>query len=123
MRLYSIASARDGERPNTNNMALAVKRINQRDHPERDLYGLASNWLCDLEIGEIVNFVGPFGSTFLMPNDQDVDILMICTGTGVSPFRGFTHRRRRTAPHARGRLFLFYEATPVPSRATRRRRT
>jgi benzoyl-CoA 2,3-dioxygenase component A len=110
MRLYSIASARDGERPNTNNMALAVKRINQRDHAERDLHGLASNWLCDLEIGEIVNFVGPFGSTFLMPNDQDADILMICTGTGVSPFRGFTHRRRRTAPLARGRLFLFYGA-------------
>jgi len=36
MRLYSIASARDGERPNTNNMALAVKRINQRDYSERD---------------------------------------------------------------------------------------
>jgi benzoyl-CoA 2,3-dioxygenase component A len=113
MRLYSIASARDGERPNTNNMALAVKRINQRDHPERDLHGLTSNWLCDLEIGEIVNFVGPFGSTFLMPNDQDADILMICTGTGVSPFRGFTHRRRRTAPLARGRLFLFYGARSV----------
>src|SRR5271166_1920563 len=27
MRLYSIASARDGERPNTNNLALTVKRI------------------------------------------------------------------------------------------------
>ena len=27
MRLYSIASARDGERPNTNNLALTVKRV------------------------------------------------------------------------------------------------
>ncbi len=26
MRLYSVASARDGERPNTNNLALTVKR-------------------------------------------------------------------------------------------------
>ena len=27
MRLYSICSARDGERPNTNNLALTVKRV------------------------------------------------------------------------------------------------
>ena len=110
MRLYSIASARDGERPNTNNMALAVKRIVQQDDAGREFRGLASNWLCDLALGEMVEVVGPFGSTFLMPEDPDADLLMICTGTGVSPFRGFTHRRRRTYPHARGKLYLFYGA-------------
>jgi benzoyl-CoA 2,3-epoxidase subunit A len=110
MRLYSVASARDGERPNTNNMALAVKRILKRDDSGCEFCGRASNWLCDLQQGETVEMVGPFGSTFLMPNDSDADLLMICTGTGVSPFRGFTHWRRRTAPHARGRLFLFYGA-------------
>jgi benzoyl-CoA 2,3-epoxidase subunit A len=110
MRLYSIASARDGERPNTNNMALAVKRIVQRDDGGREVRGIASNWLCDLQPGETVEIVGPFGSTFLMPEDPDTDLLMICTGTGVSLFRGFTHRRRRTCPNARGRLFLFYGA-------------
>ena len=36
MRLYSIASAQDGERPNTNNMALAVKRIVQQDDAGRE---------------------------------------------------------------------------------------
>ena len=51
MRLYSIASARDGERPNTNNMALAVKRIVQQDDGGREFRGLASNWLCDLRQG------------------------------------------------------------------------
>ena len=110
MRLYSIASARDGERPNTNNLALAVKRIVQQDDSGGALRGLASNWLCDLQVGETVDVVGPFGSTFLTPDDPDADLLMICTGTGVSTFRGFTHRCRRTAPHARGRLFLFYGA-------------
>jgi benzoyl-CoA 2,3-epoxidase subunit A len=110
MRLYSIASARDGERPNTNNMALAVKRIVQRDDAGSEFRGIASNWLCDLQQGETIDVVGPFGSTFLMPEDPDADLLMICTGTGVSPFRGFTHRRRRTCPQARGKLYLFYGA-------------
>jgi benzoyl-CoA 2,3-epoxidase subunit A len=110
MRLYSIASARDGERPNTNNMALAVKRIAEQNHSGRQIRGIASNWLCDLQLGETVEVIGPFGSTFLMPDDPNADLLMICTGTGVSPFRGFTHRRRRTAPHARGKLYLFYGA-------------
>ena len=110
MRLYSIASARDGERPNTNNMALAVKLIVQRDDAGHEFRGLTSNWLCDLQPGDVVEMVGPFGSTFLMPEDPDADLLMICTGTGVSPFRGFTHRRRRTSPHARGKLYLFYGA-------------
>lgn len=110
MRLYSAASARDGERPNTNNLALTVKRIVNRDEVGREARGVASNWLCDLALGETVDVVGPFGATFLMPDDPDTDLLMICTGTGVSPFRGFTHRRRRTFPQARGRLFLFYGA-------------
>ena len=110
MRLYSIASARDGERPNTNNLALAVKRIVERNPAGREVRGIASNWLCDLQVGETVEVIGPFGSTFLMPDDPDADLLMICTGTGVSPFRGFTHRRRRTAPNANGKLYLFYGA-------------
>jgi benzoyl-CoA 2,3-dioxygenase component A len=106
MRLYSIASARDGERPNTNNMALAVKRIVQLDDAGRAFRGIASNWLCDLPQGEAIDIVGPFGTTFLMPEDPDADLLMICTGTGVSPFRGFTHRRRRTCPQTRGHEHL-----------------
>jgi benzoyl-CoA 2,3-dioxygenase component A len=54
--------------------------------------------------------VGPFGATFLMPDDPDADIVMICTGTGAAPFRGFTERRRRTSAAARGRLHLFFGA-------------
>ena len=109
MRLYSIASARDGERPNTNNLALTVKRVVEA-RPEGEFRGLASNWLCDLPKGATVPVIGPFGSTFLMPDDPDADILMICTGTGAAPFRGFTERRRRTSPNGRGRLHLFFGA-------------
>ncbi len=99
MRLYSVCSARDGERPNTNNLALTVKRS-----------GVGSNYLCDLRLGDHVPVVGPFGATFLMPDDPDADLVMICTGTGSAPFRGFTERRRRTNPKAKGRLYLFFGA-------------
>ena len=110
MRLYSVASARDGERPNTNNLALTVKRVPMERTADGVAQGIASNWLCDLRQGDQVAVTGPFGATFLMPDDPDADLLMICTGTGVSPFRGFTHRRRRVAPDARSKLHLVFGA-------------
>jgi benzoyl-CoA 2,3-dioxygenase component A len=110
MRLYSIASSRDGERPNTNNLALTVKRVAE-PRPDGSIFrGVASNYLCDLPLGSKVNVVGPFGATFLMPDDPDADIVMICTGTGAAPFRGFTERRRRLSSSGRGRLHLFFGA-------------
>jgi benzoyl-CoA 2,3-dioxygenase component A len=110
MRLYSIASSRDGERPNTNNLALTVKRVAE-PRPDGSVFrGIASNYLCDLPLGSKVSVVGPFGATFLMPDDPDADIVMICTGTGAAPFRGFTERRRRIASSGRGRLHLFFGA-------------
>lgn len=101
IRLYSVASSRDGEKPNANNLALTVKR---------EPAGLASNYLCDLPKGAKVEITGPFGATFLMPNDPAANIVMICTGTGSAPFRGFTERRRRAMPSASGRLMLFFGA-------------
>jgi benzoyl-CoA 2,3-epoxidase subunit A len=100
-RLYSIASPRHGEKPNTKSIALTVKR---------EARGLCSNHLCDLKKGDRVSITGPFGATFLMPDDPSANILMICTGTGSAPFRGFTEHRRRITPDAPGRLVLFFGA-------------
>lgn len=100
-RLYSVASPRGGEKPNTNNLALTVKREDK---------GVCSNYLCDLPRGAKVEVTGPFGATFLMPDDPAANIIMICTGTGSAPFRGFTERRRRAMPDAAGRLLLFFGA-------------
>lgn len=101
VRLYSIASSRDGEKPNANNLSLTVKR-------EKD--GVASNYLCDLPRGAKLDVTGPFGATFLLPNDPIANIIMICTGTGSAPFRAFTERRRRAMPGAPGRMLLFFGA-------------
>ncbi len=100
-RLYSISSPRDGERPNVNNLSLTVKREEQ---------GVCSNYVCDLKKGDTVKLSGPFGATFLLPNDPQAKLLMVCTGTGSAPFRAFTMRRQRTMPEATGALTLFFGA-------------
>ena len=100
-RLYSVSSPRDGERPNTNNLSITVKREDQ---------GKASNYLCDLAKGDTVALSGPFGSTFLLPDDPQTKCMMICTGTGLAPFRGFTMRRQRVMPTAEGSLTLIFGA-------------
>ncbi|MEX0343373.1 MAG: benzoyl-CoA 2,3-epoxidase subunit BoxA [Rhizobiaceae bacterium] len=100
-RLYSISSPRDGERPNYNNFSLTVKR---------EEGGICSNYVCDLQQGDKVRICGPFGSTFLMPNEQDARLLMVCTGTGSAPMRAFTMNRQRTSPDANGKLTLVFGA-------------
>lgn len=100
-RLYSVSSPRDGERPNFNNLSLTVKREEN---------GVCSNFVCDLKQGDKVQLTGPFGATFLLPTDANAHLLMICTGTGSAPFRGFTMRRQREAPDVRESMTLVFGA-------------
>lgn len=110
VRLYSVASPRAGERPGFNNVALTVKRITE-DEVGNPVCGVASNFLCDLDRGAEVTVTGPFGSTFLMPDDPNARLIMICTGTGSAPFRGMTERRRRKNIRGMdGSLHLFFGA-------------
>lgn len=98
-RLYSVASARGGEVDGTNTFALTVKRIPS---------GTCSNYLCNAKVGDKVHVVGPFGDTFLLPQDPQSNLLMVCTGTGVAPFRGFIQQRLRSMRNALGELMIFY---------------
>jgi benzoyl-CoA 2,3-epoxidase subunit A len=110
VRLYSVASPRDGERPNHNNLSITVKRV-VLDTNEGKVTGVCSNYLCDLEKGAEVQVTGPFGNTFLMPNHPEANIIMICTGTGSAPFRAMTERRRRKRnSNDSGKLLLFFGA-------------
>jgi benzoyl-CoA 2,3-dioxygenase component A len=105
-RLYSISSPRDGERAGYNNVSLTVKR---------DEMGLCSNYICDLNIGDEVRVTGPFGSTFLLPDDPDARLLMVCTGTGSAPMRAFTMRRQRTLGGKSGGMVMFFGARTADS--------
>ena len=110
MRLYSVASPREGERPGYNNLSLTVKRVVE-DHQGKPVKGLCSNYLCDRVKGDKVQVCGPYGSTFLMPNHPGSSLLMICTGTGSASMRAMTERRRRRmALKEGGELMLFFGA-------------
>ena len=111
-RQYSVASARNGERPGYNNIALTVKRVLE-DHQGRPVRGVASNFICDLQVGDSVEVIGPFGTSFLMPNHPRSHIVMICTGTGSAPMRAMTEWRRRLRRSGKfegGKLMLFFGA-------------
>ena len=111
-RQYSVASPRDGERPGYGNISLTIKRVLE-DHQGRPVHGVASNYMCDLRVGDKVQVIGPFGTSFLMPNHPGSSIVMICTGTGSAPMRAMTERRRRLRKSSRfeaGKLMLFFGA-------------
>lgn len=72
-RAYSIASA-----PRGNQFDLCVNRVES---------GFFSNLLCDLGPGDAVRFHGPHG-LFLL-REPLTDAVMIATGTGIAPMRGF----------------------------------
>ena len=111
-RQYSIASPRNGERPGYNNLSLTIKRVLE-DHSGKAVRGVGSNYMCDLQIGDTVQVIGPFGSSFLMPNHPRSSIVMICTGTGSAPMRAMTEWRRRLRASGKfegGKLMLFFGA-------------
>lgn len=111
-RQYSIASPRNGERPGYNNVSLAIKRVLE-DHQGNPVRGVASNYMCDLQLGDEVKVIGPFGSSFLMPNHPRSNLVMICTGTGSAPMRAMTEWRRRLRNSGKfdgGKLLLFFGA-------------
>jgi ferredoxin-NADP reductase len=72
-RAYSIASA-----PRSNQLDLCVNRVEN---------GFFSNLLCDLEPGQTVQFHGPHGLFTL--RQPLTDSVLIATGTGIAPLRGF----------------------------------
>ena len=111
-RQYSIASPRNGERAGYNNLSLTIKRVLQ-DHDGQPVRGVASNYMCDLKVGDQVQVIGPFGASFLMPNHPKSHIVMICTGTGSAPMRAMTEWRRRLRNSGKfepGKLMLFFGA-------------
>lgn len=110
VRLYSIASPRDGERPQRNNVALTVKRVTV-DHMGNPVPGIGSNYLCNLQVGDELKVVGPYGTSYLMPDHPGSSLMMICTGTGSAPMRAMTERRRRRrTQNEGGELLLFFGA-------------
>jgi len=90
VRLYSSASPTRGEDGDGNVIATTVKRtIDEHWETGKLFLGVASNYLCDLQVGDEVALSGPNGKRFLLPaRPEEHDYLFFATGTGIAPFRG-----------------------------------
>lgn len=90
LRLYSIASPTAGEDGKGNIVATTVKRLIDENVVDHRLFlGVASNYLCDLQVGDEVRVTGPSGKRFVLPADTSAhDYVFFATGTGIAPFRG-----------------------------------
>lgn len=108
VRLYSIASSRTGEYGCSQTVTLCVKRVAFRDELGNDVRGVASNFLCDLEVGQHCAIIGPTGRTFFLPADDSVNLIMVAAGTGIAPFRAFMQRVYRDKKSWNGKVRLFY---------------
>jgi ferredoxin--NADP+ reductase len=105
VRLYSIASSRYGDDMTGKTGSLCVRRATywcpelKAEDPAKK--GVCSNFLCDTKAGDEVVMTGPAGKVMLLPEeDPNTDYIMVATGTGIAPYRGFIRR-------------LFVENTPA----------
>ena len=93
-RSYSIASWPD----NSNIFELIVLRLED---------GAGTNYLFnEVKVGSVLPLRGPQG-VFTLPTTLDHDLFLICTGTGVAPFRSMIHHiKERGLDHKK--IHLFY---------------
>jgi len=83
-RSYSIASWPDGS-----NVFELIIVLNQR--------GAGTQYLFNhVKVGSELTFRGPQG-VFTLPAGIDKDLFLVCTGTGVAPFRSMVHHIKNNA--------------------------
>jgi len=108
-RLYSIMDLE--RRGDGTEFAICVRRCSYIDDFNGEEYkGVASNYLCDLRADAAIQFAGPVGYPFVIPEDKGADILMLGMGTGIAPFRTLIRQIYEKIGGWKGRVRLFYGA-------------
>ena len=90
-RLYSIASTRYGDNFAGNTLSLCVRQL-QYEKDGETINGVCSTYLCNLSPGDKVKISGPVGKEMLLPDEEDSNIIMLATGTGIAPMRAYLRR-------------------------------
>jgi ferredoxin--NADP+ reductase len=109
-RLYLVADE-TVERDGGVEFALCVRRHSYIDDFNGERYaGIASNYLCNLKVGDSVEFAGPIGYPFAMPPSRKAGIIMIGMGTGIAPFRSLIRTIYEKYGSWEGKVRLFYGA-------------
>jgi ferredoxin--NADP+ reductase len=109
-RFYTIADP-DREGEDSTEFSLCVRRCFYVDeHSGEQVKGVASNFLCDLQPGDHMEFTGPMGLAFPVPENPKAGILMIGMGTGIAPFRAFIRHLYEDLGGWKGKVRLYYGA-------------
>ncbi|MFM7314266.1 MAG: phycobilisome linker polypeptide [Cyanobium sp.] len=115
LRLYSIASTRHGDNMEGNTVSLCVRQL-QYEKDGETINGVCSTFLCNIEPGSKVKITGPVGKEMLLPDDEEANVIMLATGTGIAPMRTYLRRMFEPAEHEkngwnfRGKAWLFMGA-------------
>ena len=121
LRLYSIASTRHGDDMEDSSVSLCVRQL-QYEKEGETINGVCSTFLCDIEKGAKVRITGPVGKEMLLPPDEEANVIMLATGTGIAPMRAYLRRMFDPAERAknpeyqfRGLAWLFMGAPKTPN--------
>jgi len=115
LRLYSIASTRHGDNMAGDTVSLCVRQL-QYEKDGETINGVCSTFLCDIEPGAKVKITGPVGKEMLLPADEDANVIMLATGTGIAPMRTYLRRmfepaeREKNGWAFKGKAWLFMGA-------------
>jgi ferredoxin--NADP+ reductase len=111
LRLYSIASTRHGDDLADHTVSLCVRQL-EYEKDGQTIFGVCSTFLCDIQPGAKVKITGPVGKEMLLPDDEEANIIMLATGTGIAPMRAYLRRmfdpseRESNGWHFRGKAWL-----------------
>ena len=120
LRLYSIASTRHGDDLADDTVSLCVRQL-QYEKDGETINGVCSTFLCDIEPGAKVKITGPVGKEMLLPEEEDANVIMFATGTGIAPMRTYLRRmfesseREKNGWNFRGKAWLFMGAPKTPN--------
>jgi ferredoxin--NADP+ reductase len=92
LRLYSIASTRHGDDVDDKSVSLCVRELEYKNDAGETIKGVCSTYLCALKPGDDVQITGPTGKEMLLPADEDANVIMFATGTGIAPMRAYLWR-------------------------------
>lgn len=106
LRLYSIASTRHGDNVEDHTVSLCVRQL-EYEKEGQIVHGVCSTFLCDIEPGAKVKITGPVGKEMLLPPDEDANVIMFATGTGIAPMRAYLRRMFEPAERAKNPEYQF----------------
>lgn len=120
LRLYSIASTRHGDNMEGSTVSLCVRQL-QYEKDGETINGVCSTFLCDIQPGAKVKITGPVGKEMLLPEDEEANVIMLATGTGIAPMRAYLRRmfepseREKNGWHFRGKAWLLMGVPTTPN--------